>query len=193
MLARLLALFLLLLASPAVAETIVVHAGRLIADPSRPASGPSTITIVDGRIRSVTSGLEPAPAGARLIDLSNRTVLPGLIDAHVHLSGNPSGEFWREAVDPDGPGNVFEGGDEPPAEPDATARRADPHPFQLGDLLVDERHPAAPDRRTTAAGEQERAPRRVQVDGGLLEHASGVEAGREAPVELVGETQWAGG
>ena len=100
MLARLFALILLLASVPAMSETIVVHAGRLIADPSRPtAAGPSTITIVDGRIQSVTAGLTPAPAGARLIDLSNRTVLPGLIDMHVHLSGDPSGAFWREAVD----------------------------------------------------------------------------------------------
>jgi imidazolonepropionase-like amidohydrolase len=93
--------------APAAAETVVVHAGRLIADASQPASGPSTITIVDGRIQSVTTGLQPAPAGARLIDLSNRTVLPGLIDAHVHLSGNPTGEFWREAVEPDEWGMVL--------------------------------------------------------------------------------------
>ncbi len=101
MLARLLALLLLLIAAPANAETLVIHAGRLIADPSRPAAGPSTITIVDGRIESVAAGLNPAPAGARLIDLSGRTVLPGLIDMHVHLAGDPSGDFWREAVEPD--------------------------------------------------------------------------------------------
>jgi len=101
MLARLLALVLLLIGAPAFAETVVVHAGRLITDPSRPAAGPSTITIVDGRIQSVVSGLNPAPAGARLIDHSGRTVLPGLIDMHVHLSGDPQGEFWREAVDTD--------------------------------------------------------------------------------------------
>src|SRR5690349_22874752 len=47
---------------------------RLIADASRPAQGPSTITIVDGRIESVTAGLTPPPAGARLIDLSTKTV-----------------------------------------------------------------------------------------------------------------------
>ena len=106
---RLLALLSLFLAAPAAAQpasvagqVIVVHAGRLIADPSRPtAAGPSTVTIVDGRIQSVSAGLNPAPAGARLIDLSNRTVLPGLIDMHVHISGDPSGAFWREAVDTD--------------------------------------------------------------------------------------------
>jgi len=102
MIARLLAFLLLLLAPfPALAQTVVVHAGRLIADASRPAQGPSTITIVDGRIQSVVAGLTPPPEGARLIDLSTRTVLPGLIDMHVHLAGDPSGEFWREAVDSD--------------------------------------------------------------------------------------------
>ncbi|MGE0180512.1 MAG: amidohydrolase family protein, partial [Sphingomonas sp.] len=108
MLARLLALFSLVLAAPLSAQppaaasanpVIVVHAGRLIADPSRPAAGPSTITIVDGRIQGIADGLIPPPAGARLIDMSSRTVLPGLIDMHVHLAGDPQGAFWREAVD----------------------------------------------------------------------------------------------
>ena len=101
MFARVAAIGLALLAAPASAETVVVHAGRLIADASRPASGPSTITIVDGRISSVAPGLAPAPAGARLIDLSTKTVLPGLIDAHVHLSGDPGGDYRDEAIDPD--------------------------------------------------------------------------------------------
>jgi imidazolonepropionase-like amidohydrolase len=101
MLARLLALLLLTIAGPAAAETVIVHAGRLITDASRPALGPSTITIVDGRIQSVAAGLNPAPPGARLIDLSGKTVLPGLIDAHVHLSGDPGGDYRDEAVDSD--------------------------------------------------------------------------------------------
>jgi len=101
MFARVFAFLLLLIAAPAAAETLVVHAGRLIADPARPALGPSTITIVDGRIESVAAGLVPAPAGARLIDLSSRTVLPGLIDLHVHLSGDPGGDYRQEAVDTD--------------------------------------------------------------------------------------------
>jgi imidazolonepropionase-like amidohydrolase len=80
---------------------VIVHAGRLITDASRPAQGPSTITITDGRITAVASGLSPAPAGARLVDLSSKTVLPGLIDTHVHLAGDPDAEFWREAIDTD--------------------------------------------------------------------------------------------
>lgn len=97
---RLLACLSLLAASPAAAETVVVHAGRLITDASRPAAGPSTITITDGRITAVAAGLTPVPAGARLVDLSGKTVLPGLIDMHVHLAGDPGGDFRDEAVDP---------------------------------------------------------------------------------------------
>ena len=102
MLKRLLAILLLLAcAMPAAAETVVIHAGRLIADAGHPAQGPSTITIVDGRIQSVTAGTTPAPQGARVIDLPNRTVLPGLIDAHVHFMSIPGAPYWRDAVDTD--------------------------------------------------------------------------------------------
>jgi imidazolonepropionase-like amidohydrolase len=89
------------LSAPALAETVVVHAGRLITDAAKRPLGASTITIVDGRISSVSEGLTPAPAGARLVDLSTKTVLPGLIDTHVHLSGEPGEAFWREAVNTD--------------------------------------------------------------------------------------------
>ncbi|MEA3050601.1 MAG: hypothetical protein QOG84_2437 [Sphingomonadales bacterium] len=100
MLKRLLFLLALMVAGPAAAETLVVHAGHLITDPARPESGPSTITIVDGRIQAIAPGLNPAPPGARLIDLSTKTVLPGLIDAHVHLTSVPGEPFWQEAVNP---------------------------------------------------------------------------------------------
>ena len=99
---RLLALLAaLLLAAPAAAETVIIQAGHLLADPARPLQGPSTITVTDGRITAVAAGLAPPPAGARLIDLSNRTVLPGLIDAHVHLMSVPGNPFWQEAVQTD--------------------------------------------------------------------------------------------
>lgn len=45
-----------------------------------------TILVSDGHITEVGTDL-PAPAGANVFDLSGKTVLPGLIDAHVHLGG----------------------------------------------------------------------------------------------------------
>jgi imidazolonepropionase-like amidohydrolase len=91
----------LLFASPAFADTQVIHAGRLIATAESDMFGPATITVVDGRITDIVPGVRPAPEGATVINLLDKTVLPGLIDMHVHLSSDPGGEFWREAVDPD--------------------------------------------------------------------------------------------
>ena len=90
-------------AAPAFADTKVILAGNLIADPAQGATGPATITVTDGRIVSVTTGLsrENIPADATMIDLSTKTVLPGLIDLHVHLTSDPGGDYRSEAVDTD--------------------------------------------------------------------------------------------
>jgi imidazolonepropionase-like amidohydrolase len=93
-----LAVLLACTAVHAQAETVLIHAGRVIADADRPARGPSTITVTDGRITGIADGLAPAAPGTRIIDLSGKTVLPGLIDMHVHLLGDPGGDYRDEAV-----------------------------------------------------------------------------------------------
>jgi len=81
-----LAVALVALATPARAENVVVavraarmldvRAGKMLHD---------AVVIVDGdRIRAAGERLQP-PAGARVIDLGNATILPGLIDCHTHL------------------------------------------------------------------------------------------------------------
>ena len=93
----------LLFVSPAFADTQMILAGNLIADPNAGPTGPATITVTDGRITNIAKGLDRSgiPADATVIDLSTKTVLPGLIDLHVHLTGDPGGDFRDEAVDPD--------------------------------------------------------------------------------------------
>ena len=93
----------LLLASPVFADTQVVLAGNLIADAATGPTGPATITVTDGRITAIAKGMDRSalPADATVIDLSTKTVLPGLIDLHVHLTGDPGGDYRDEAVDPD--------------------------------------------------------------------------------------------
>ena len=78
--------------SAALAAPTYIHAGRLIAVPGQPVRGPSTIVVDNGRIVSVTDGLARLEPGVAFIDLSGKTVLPGLIDSHVHLSSDRGGE-----------------------------------------------------------------------------------------------------
>jgi imidazolonepropionase-like amidohydrolase len=88
-------------ASVVTAETLIIYAGRVITDATKPTSGPSTITVVDGKISSLENGYAALSTGVRLIDLKDKTVLPGLIDSHVHLTGDPGGDYRQEAVDTD--------------------------------------------------------------------------------------------
>jgi imidazolonepropionase-like amidohydrolase len=72
-------------------HVIVIHAGALLDRPGRPPRRNATIIVRGERIEAVVDGFAPVPAGGRLIDLSDRFVLPGLIDAHVHLTSDRAG------------------------------------------------------------------------------------------------------
>ncbi|MCA0978285.1 amidohydrolase family protein [Qipengyuania flava] len=88
-------------ASASSAETTIIYADRVITDPATAPMGRSTVTVTDGRIVSVEEGWAEAPEGAEMVHLEGKTLVPGLIDLHVHLTGDPGGDFWREAVEPD--------------------------------------------------------------------------------------------
>ena len=78
----------LLALAPANAQMTVVDAGRLLDVSSGRTLSERRITILDGRIESVSAQRGPVPQGAEYIDLGDMTVLPGLIDMHVHLTGD---------------------------------------------------------------------------------------------------------
>lgn len=99
------ALVALAAAGPLAAETVAIRAGHVITDAAAEASGPATILVEDGKILSITPG--HSVAADREIDLRDKTVLPGLIDLHTHLTGDPGGDFWKEAVEPEEWGMVI--------------------------------------------------------------------------------------
>jgi len=74
-----------LLASAAQADTLYVRAGRLIDTEHGIVLTDRLIRIENGRVAAVTP-FTPPPAGAQLVDWASYTVLPGLIDMHVHLA-----------------------------------------------------------------------------------------------------------
>jgi imidazolonepropionase-like amidohydrolase len=74
-----------LTAGPAAAKDLAIHAGRLIDGTGKAVQTQVTILVHDDRITGVAPGFT-APKGAEVIDLSASTVLPGLIDDHVHIT-----------------------------------------------------------------------------------------------------------
>ena len=74
--------------TPAAAQKTYVHAGHMLDVKTGKTLDNVLITIEGDKITAIGSGA--APAGATVIDLPNATLLPGLIDAHTHLTGDPN-------------------------------------------------------------------------------------------------------
>ncbi len=82
------------------AQVTVLHCGALLDGKSDFPQREMTLVVEANKITKIERGYLPAPAGAKVIDLKNRTVLPGLIDCHVHLefqqSRNRQLEFFTQ-------------------------------------------------------------------------------------------------
>jgi imidazolonepropionase-like amidohydrolase len=77
--------------APAQPHPIVLHAARLLNVKTGEIIRPGEILVEGERITEVGTSVKH-PAGAEVIDLGDRTLLPGLIDAHVHLFLHPGAE-----------------------------------------------------------------------------------------------------
>ncbi|MDW8259139.1 MAG: amidohydrolase family protein [Gammaproteobacteria bacterium] len=99
---------LLATAMPVRAELTLLRGGKVIADAAAAPLGAATVAVRDGRIVAILPG-HPTDIGAIAsagepisdIDLRSLTLLPGLVDAHVHLQNRYGSPWWRAAVDSD--------------------------------------------------------------------------------------------
>jgi imidazolonepropionase-like amidohydrolase len=78
-------------AQPPAPTPIVLHAARLLQVDTGTILHPAEILVEADRIRSVGTSVDH-PQGAKIIDLGDVTLLPGLIDVHVHLFLHPGAE-----------------------------------------------------------------------------------------------------
>lgn len=83
----LLATALVILSLSASSQRTLIHCGHLIDGRTRSAQPQMTLVIEGTSIVAVERGFSSAATGDVLIDLSRKTVMPGLIDLHVHLEG----------------------------------------------------------------------------------------------------------
>ena len=83
--------------APAPTRTIV-RAGKLLDVRTGKTLTNQVIVIEDGKIVSVGADTGTADASAKVIDLSGKTVLPGLIDAHTHITFDPKYGYDRLAI-----------------------------------------------------------------------------------------------
>lgn len=72
-------------ATPPPLSVVYVHAGHLIEPVTGQVLDNQLIRVTDGRVTAVEPWRDP-PQGATVVDWSRQWVLPGLIDAHVHLA-----------------------------------------------------------------------------------------------------------
>jgi imidazolonepropionase-like amidohydrolase len=80
-------------ADPAPPTTIVLKAAHVFDSTGTSLRDGAMVVVTGDKIVSVGTG--PIPAGAKVIDLGDATILPGFIDAHVHLTGELQSDYYK--------------------------------------------------------------------------------------------------
>jgi imidazolonepropionase-like amidohydrolase len=84
--------------TPPASQTVVLHAARLLDIEAGRILTPGEVLVEGGKIVAAGSSV-PHPAGAETIDLGDTTLMPGLIDAHVHLFLHPGAEDLQTVIE----------------------------------------------------------------------------------------------
>src|SRR5690606_37018057 len=82
--------FALMFSLSVFAQKTYIHAGRLIDVKTKKVLTEQTIVVEADKILSVSSGYQNGADEDKTIDLKNATVMPGLMDMHVHIESQPA-------------------------------------------------------------------------------------------------------
>lgn len=86
-------------APPIGAGTVAIKAARLIDGTGKPAIQNAVVVVTDNMITAVgTAAQVTIPAGAKVIDLGDVTLMPGFIDSHTHVIGRILGDTMNQAA-----------------------------------------------------------------------------------------------
>lgn len=98
-----LAVFTVALGALPAQARVLIHAGALLDGSGSPLKGPSTVVLEGERIIDVAEGYLPPGPEDEVLALPNHTVMPGLIDMHVHLrsESNPKAALDRFRLNPE--------------------------------------------------------------------------------------------
>ena len=96
------ALLCFFLAGQAMAQRTILHCGRLIDGAADQVQSRISIIIEGDKIVSVESGYARGGRTDKVIDLKDKTVMPGLMDMHVHIEGqsSPGSQVQRYTLNP---------------------------------------------------------------------------------------------
>jgi imidazolonepropionase-like amidohydrolase len=93
---KLLLILSLILCSTGIAQETLLHCGKIIDTKQGKVLSEKTIVISGSKILRVEDGFSSPKQVDKVIDLKNKTVLPGLIDMHVHIEGETSPSQYLE-------------------------------------------------------------------------------------------------
>ena len=99
---------LVVLGGPVQAATLI-HAGRVIDGVSDQVVTERTVVVDQGRITNIETGYRKPAAGDTVIDLRKSTLMPGLMDMHVHLTSEYSRSSELDRFKKDGPDVALDG------------------------------------------------------------------------------------